>query len=115
MWWGALTGPRLFDAESPMVMMTQITSRPIVRPSAIARDVPPALDDIVLRGLSRRPGDRHPTARAMAIELERFAGASQREVGEWVERTVGDALLVRARKVAEVEGVSTIIAPPSNP
>ena len=111
--WEALTGTRLFEAESPMVLMSQITSRPIARPSALVGGLPPGLDDIVMRGLSRNREDRYPTAREMAIALENVGAASQREVGEWVELTVGEALHKRARKVAEVEGVSTIIARPS--
>ena len=111
--WEALTGTRLFEAESPMVLMTQITSRPIPRPSELAPGLPPGLDEIVMRGLAKKRDDRFPTAREMAIALENIGAASQREVGEWVELTVGDALHLRARKVAEVEGVSTIIARPS--
>ena len=111
--WEALTGTRLFEAESPMVLMSQITSRPITRPSALVAGLPAGLDDIVMRGLARNREDRYPTAREMAIALENVGAASQREVGEWVELTVGEALHKRARKVAEVEGVSTIIARPS--
>jgi hypothetical protein len=111
--WEALTGTRLFEAESPMVLISQITSKPIAKPSTLVRGLPPALDDIVMRGLSRKRDDRYPTAREMAIALENVGAASQREVGEWVELTVGEALHKRARKVAEIEGVSTIIARPS--
>ncbi|MEM1031894.1 MAG: protein kinase [Myxococcota bacterium] len=40
-------------------------------PSAIDADIPPRLDDLVMRALQRRPEDRFATAREMAAEVAR--------------------------------------------
>jgi serine/threonine protein kinase len=110
--WESLTGKRLFDAESPMVVMTQIASREIERPSTLVTGLPPELDRVVMRGLARRPGDRYATARDMAVALESVGWiASQREVGQWVEQMAGEQLGTRARKVADIEGASTMRSP----
>jgi eukaryotic-like serine/threonine-protein kinase len=107
--WESLTGKRLFDAESPMVVMTQIASREIERPSAVVTGLPVELDRVVMRGLARNPSDRFASTRDMAVALEAVGWiASQREVGQWVEQMAGEQLGTRARKVADIEGISTI-------
>jgi serine/threonine protein kinase len=107
--WESLTGKRLFDAESPMVVMTQIASREIEKPSTLVTGLPPELDRVVMRGLARKPSDRFASTRDMAVALEAVGWiASPREVGQWVEQMAGEQLGTRARKVAGIEGISTI-------
>src|SRR5262249_31177054 len=48
--WETLTGDRLFSAENPGELLTQVLSRPIRPPSEIVSEIPKALDAIVLRG-----------------------------------------------------------------
>jgi serine/threonine protein kinase/DNA-directed RNA polymerase subunit RPC12/RpoP len=68
------TGPRLHKAgSSEYEMMRSILEGPIVLPSQIIPDYPPALEKIVLRCLARNKEDRYPTARHLHTELEAFA------------------------------------------
>jgi len=68
------TGPRLHKAgSSEYEMMRSILEGPIVLPSQIVPDYPPALEKIVLRCLERHKEQRYPTARQLHTELEAFA------------------------------------------
>jgi serine/threonine protein kinase len=105
--WELLTGARLFAGDSPESTMTQVLEKEVPPPSNLARGIPPELDDVVLRALSRDWNRRYATAREMAIALERtVTPATVREVGEWVEAVAGPSLVTRARHVADVESRS---------
>ena len=105
--WEALTGRRLFEAESETALLARVLSARIDPPSTVVPQLAPELDAIVLRGLARDLAVRYTSARDMARDLElsvRLASAS--EVGEWVERLAGDELAQRAARVAEIENAS---------
>jgi hypothetical protein len=105
--WEALTGTRLFLAESEPALLARVLSAPIEAPSTVVPELGRTLDGVVLRGLARDLTARYPTARDMVRDLEAhaaLAGASQ--VGEWVEGLAGDALAQRAARVAEIENES---------
>jgi serine/threonine-protein kinase len=58
----------------------------------------------VTRALSRDPGERYPTARAMALALEAcMPPVRLTEIGSWVERMVGDTLQGRSAVLARIE------------
>jgi serine/threonine-protein kinase len=102
--WEALTGQRLFDGENDAQVMMQVLERQCPKPSTVRRDIPPALDAIVSRGLQRNPEDRFPTAKAMAAALENAVPPVKRSaVTDWVLTTVGDAIGRREARVAAVE------------
>jgi serine/threonine-protein kinase len=106
--WEALTGRRLFQGE-PQQILAQMTSATVSAPSQLVPGIPPELDRVVLRGLSREVADRFSTAHEMAVALEGAAAiASQREVGEWVRLLATKTLEERAERVAEVESVSSV-------
>lgn len=103
--WEALTGQRLFEAETEGQLLRRILLSPIEPPSSIAAGVPPQLDAITMRALSRDPADRFQTARDMALAIERaveIARASQ--VGEWLVKVAKPLLDARAERVAELQG-----------
>jgi len=86
--WEALSGRKAWDGVPRGSLFEHILRGVPSRPGAFNPDVPPALDAIVMRGLSIDPRHRHPTARAMAVELEALAGCgTSREVGAWVVAT----------------------------
>ena len=102
--WEALTGQRLFDGENDAQVMMQVLERHHPPPSSVRRDIPPALDEIVVRGLQHNPEDRFPTAKAMAYALENAVAPVKRSaVTDWVLATVGDAIGQREARVAAVE------------
>jgi len=91
--WEMLRGARLFSQEPDF-------SAPIpALPAA-----PPALEQIVRRGLERDPEIRFATAREMASALEAaLAPATRVEVGEWVERSAAQALARSAEALRAIE------------
>jgi serine/threonine-protein kinase len=121
--WELITGKRLFTGDHEGVIVTKVLEAKVLPPSQILFDDAKRrtldaaemrglalLDPLIMRALDRDPAARFPTARDLAIELERaMPPATASEVGDWVERTAHDVLATRAAKVAEVEGAP---APP---
>ncbi|AUX48449.1 uncharacterized protein SOCE26_099830 [Sorangium cellulosum] len=68
------TGSRLFRrGVSEFELMRAIVEDPVMPPSQVISDYPPALERIVLRCLERDREKRYPTARELQIDLEAFA------------------------------------------
>ncbi len=104
MLWEALTLRRLIRGETDAERMYQVLQSTPEPPSVYAPGVSPALDAVVLRGLSARPEDRFATAAEMALALEKTAPIlSARELGAWVVDLAGDSLAQRANRVEEIE------------
>ncbi|MCP4444619.1 MAG: protein kinase [Myxococcales bacterium] len=90
-----LTGQMLYLEEDTHVLLERIREAKIDPPSTLRRDIPPELEDIVMRALQKHPNDRFSTGAEMAQALERFlrihspvCGANT--VTEWTGRVLGD-------------------------
>jgi len=103
--WEMLTGRRLFDHDYQSAIIERTAgSAKVAPPSTFVKDLPPELDAVVLRGLSRHPHQRYATAREMAIQLEMVMPmATPSKVGEWVEEVAAESLARRAQRIAEIE------------
>lgn len=102
--WETLTARRLFKSAQEADVVERILYGTIDAPSACAPNIPEKLNEVVLRGLARDPGDRYPTAREMVRALRectRLASAS--EVGDWVEWVAGNTLVQRAAALAAID------------
>jgi serine/threonine protein kinase len=113
--WEALTGKRLFDGESEAIVLSRVLGATIQPPSSIAKDVPPDLDAIVLKALSRDTNVRYRTAKELANALDKITPASSGEIGEWVEQTAKAILDKRAQRITEVEAGSADLEPSEAP
>jgi serine/threonine protein kinase len=110
--WEALTGRRLFGADSDGETLRRVLEARVVAPSQVAADVPSALDAAVMRGLHPEAAERFQTARDMAMALEEavpLVAASR--IGSWVEAAAAHRLMERDRLVWQIENDAT--APPS--
>ena len=102
--WEALTRRRLFEGDNESAVLARILAGLVARPSKHAAEVPPELDEVVLRALRRAPGERFATAREMALALAAAAApASTAEVGAWVELMAAVGLARRAESLAAIE------------
>jgi eukaryotic-like serine/threonine-protein kinase len=111
--WEALTGRRLFDGETEAIVLARAIEGNVDPPSSHNAFVEPAVDSVVLRGLSKDAELRYNTAREMALAIEQTIGlASPSEVGEWVEAVAGDELIRRAQTIADIE-VASLQQPPA--
>jgi serine/threonine-protein kinase len=114
--WELLTGQGLFRGANEGEEIYKSLEAVVPLPSAVAPHVPAVFDEIVMRGLDRNPERRFPTARAMAIEIERAAPAVRpSEVAAWVEDLAGEVLSARAAVIAEMEGSGREITVQENP
>jgi serine/threonine-protein kinase len=100
--WNALTGQKLFAAESYDETIIKVLRKKIPPPSDFG--CPPALDEICLKALSRSKEGRYATPDEMAKDLVRVASvenllASSTEVGQWVRRESGDGLGELRRRI----------------
>jgi serine/threonine protein kinase len=106
--WEMLTGRKLFDGDRDADIVENILFGAVDAPAAVAPQVPEQLNGVVLRGLSRKPADRFPTARDMARALrEAVRPASASEVGDWVQSIAGETLRMRTEVIGRIEREST--------
>jgi serine/threonine-protein kinase len=106
--WEALTGRRLFDGDNQSVVLAQVLTAQVEPPSKHAEGLASAVDDVIMRGLSRNPEQRFATAHAMAIALEDTLGLeSPRKVGEFLEIHASESLSAKAARVKEIESLDT--------
>ena len=81
-----LTGRPPFLGASAMEVMIAHTRDPVVPPSSVRPEVPADLEQVVLRCLAKKPGDRYPDTMSLAEALDACADAadwSPRHAAEW--------------------------------
>jgi serine/threonine-protein kinase len=79
--WELLTLRRLFLRDTDVNTMYAVLSGDILPPSDHRSDVPPELDEIVLKALRRSPDGRWQSAREMGKALRRFLANQEELVG----------------------------------
>ena len=92
--WECLTGRRLFGADSPAKTIEAIRTRYIEPPSVFRPDIPPGLDEIALRAVTRDPRRRYQSATEMAMALDRAIAAldwrpTGADIASWLEELCG--------------------------
>lgn len=103
--WELLALRRLFPADQEKEPGDAVQRGNYPRVSQFRPDLPPALDEIVLRALELEPLARFATMHelAEAVEAAAPARANNRRIGEWVNELAKDALADRNRMVARAE------------
>ncbi|MEC7519133.1 MAG: protein kinase [Myxococcota bacterium] len=76
-----LTGERLFVGESDFSTLEKVRNADVVPPSRSVQEMPPELEEIVLKALTREPDDRWQSAGEMQEELQRFIALSRPPFG----------------------------------
>ncbi len=104
--WESLTGARLFDASTDAATIDAVRSRSIEAPSVLRSDVPPELDAITMRALSRDPDRRFRTAHDMSEELDRYLMGqddrpTSKSVGRWMESIFGSERATLKKAVSQ--------------
>jgi len=119
--WELLTGRRLFRRRSELDTMVALAQSEIQPPSTIEDGLPPAVDAIVMRALSRNPEERYATARDLAVDLSRFMNRLDEPVGvpelaQWMEELFHEERAMRLQLVEEARRSSKRTVPkPATP
>ncbi|MCB9714256.1 MAG: serine/threonine protein kinase [Myxococcales bacterium] len=71
--WEMVTGQRLFEGDNEFGVMNLIVNGQIKSPSTVRADIPPALEQIIMKALTVDRSTRYQTARELQIALETFA------------------------------------------
>lgn len=100
----SLTGRRPFTGATSAALIAAHLHADPPRPSEVRPDLPPWLDDAVVRALAKDPAERQPDAAALAAELRRGL--------QGVTGTVADATTVPMIGLA---GTETVTLPPADP
>ena len=72
-----LTGRPPFTGDSPMAIAYKQVNATPEAPSSVNHDVPPELDAVVMRALSKNPANRYQTGKEFADDLERARTGGQ--------------------------------------
>lgn len=70
--WEMLVGKRVFKAETDILTLRQILECNVPAPSLYNKEIPPELDKIILKALSKDPNDRYPDMEALGRDLVKF-------------------------------------------
>jgi serine/threonine-protein kinase len=106
--WEVLAGKQLFSGSTEATVLMAVLEGRIPSLRGLRRDVSPALEAVLLRGLSALPARRYQTAGEMADALERASPpANAREVAAWITHIAGRALEKRSALVAHVEAIES--------
>jgi eukaryotic-like serine/threonine-protein kinase len=115
LFWELLTGRKLFHGTE-QERLEAILMGNYPSPKKYARDLPPEIERIALRGIAPKPADRYASALEMAIDLETHAApATARVVGEWVSRLAAEELGLHVALIHQIETSSTDIVRISEP
>lgn len=69
-----LTGKPPFEGATAMEVITKHRTEPVVRPDVVVKRIPPALSEIVLKMIAKRPEDRYQNLDQLIRDCEGFLG-----------------------------------------
>ena len=105
------TGRLPFEADNPVSVLTQHLYAPVVPPSAHDESIPPALETLIARLLSKKPADRPQSAEAVLAILEELRRPTAVDVPRTatrpasLERIVRGRLVGRERELAQIQQI----------
>jgi serine/threonine-protein kinase len=110
--WECFAGRRLFRGEEAVDILQEVMGGPIPTLKQIGAQVPQALDDVIVRALSRDLDTRYATARDFAEAIERAAGIEQvgtpADVARLMEAIFGPRMALRQEQVRATIGPSEL-------
>ncbi|WP_322487789.1 protein kinase domain-containing protein [Chloroflexus sp.] len=75
-----LTGAFPFKAETPMAMLAARLVHAPIPPRDVRGDLPPAVEDVIMRALARKPEARFASAAEMVVALRQAVGMSEHDL-----------------------------------
>jgi hypothetical protein len=106
--WECIAGRRLFRGEEAVDTLQEVLNAPIPPLRKLGAHIPPELDDVIMRGLSRDLETRYQTAKDFADAIERAAGpaniGAHSEVARVIEAVFGSRMQARHAKIRAAMG-----------
>jgi serine/threonine-protein kinase len=110
--WECFAGRRLFRGEEPVDVLQEVMLAPIPTLTQIGAQIPPALDDVIARALSRDLETRYASALELAQAIERAAGpdhiGTYTDVARLMEAIFGARMTFRQEQVRATIGPSEL-------
>lgn len=110
--WECFAGRRLFRGEEAVDILQEVIGGPIPTLQHIGAQIPPAVDDVIARALSRDLETRYASAADFAEALERAAGPEQvgthADVARLMEAIFGPRMALRQEQVRATIGPSEL-------
>jgi serine/threonine-protein kinase len=109
--WECFAGRRLFRGEDPASVLQEVMLAPIPLLKQIGAQIPPALDDVIARALSRDLDTRYKSALELAQAVERAAGpdvGTHADVARLMEAMFGARMMLRQEQVRATIGPSEL-------
>lgn len=102
--WEMLTGRRLFEGPNEVSISLKVRCDDVPAPSSIVPGIPAALDELVLKAISRDRTKRFATAQEMGAKLEEVAKlAGRHAVAQFLKDTASARLAERASMIHALE------------
>ncbi|MBK6848104.1 MAG: protein kinase [Proteobacteria bacterium] len=79
--WEMLTSQMVYAADDINELAAKVRKAEIAPPSSVREDVPPVLDQVVMRALQRKANDRYQSAHELQIELTKFLSSIAPDYG----------------------------------
>jgi serine/threonine-protein kinase len=112
--WELLTARRLFGGTTDEERVFKVLQGDMPVPSTFCPELPPGVNDVVMKGLRRDAAERYETALSMAEAIESMMPlASQRVVGEWVTRVGAHSISGRTHALRQAETARLTSLPPA--
>jgi serine/threonine-protein kinase len=107
-----LTGRRLFASQNELETLRRVSTAEAAPPSSVNEAVPPALDAIVMRALSRRRQDRFDSGIEMAAALEALGLAwPRREISTLIAQAFAEQAHAAGSAPIVVDGDTEVSSP----
>ncbi|HEY8206512.1 MAG TPA: protein kinase [Myxococcaceae bacterium] len=113
-----LTGQRVFRKDNEIGVLLSLMQQPIPPPSTVRRDIPHALDRIVMKALEKRPEDRYPDAGAFRSELEAYLATTSApgmsHLAQFMAALFGRDQMMERTEIPSLSELSAFMGPPQD-
>lgn len=108
-----LTARRVFERDTEIGVLLAMMEQPIPSPSSLRPEIPPALDQIVMRALQRRREDRYASAGEMRAELEEFLRGTpsvpgMTQLAQYLQGLFGQAEVEQKTKIPSLTSLGAL-------
>jgi predicted ATPase/class 3 adenylate cyclase/tRNA A-37 threonylcarbamoyl transferase component Bud32 len=93
-----LTGQLPYVANHPMAALIMHMQEPV--PSALDRnpDLPPAVDEVMMKALAKEPADRYASANELALAVIATLGGTMSRIPSRLQAATGESIMLRHKR-----------------